>query len=178
MKHFFMLVAVLIFASCATYPAVKAPRSSQWATAITMEGVPNLHQVDAQLYRSGQPTAAGMKQLQAAGIKTVINLRYYNDDTEEIAGTQMKRIDLATPTWKPNKNDANEFLRVISQSENGPFLVHCHHGSDRTGAFCAYYRIHKQHWSAEAAIDEMLHGGYGFHRIWKNLPTWVKQHVE
>ena len=176
MKRFCMLLITLLSASCATSPARKDPRPPQWARAIAMDGVPNLHRVDAQLYRSGQPTADGMKQLQAAGIKTVINLGYYNNDADEMAGTQMKRIDLATHTWKPSKTDADEFLRVISQSENGPFLIHCHHGSDRTGAFCAYYRMHVQHWSAAAAIDEMEHGDYGFHLIWQNIPVWVKQH--
>ena len=178
MKDFLILLSVLLMASCATFPERKGSRPQQWAKAVAMEGVPNLHQVDAHLYRSGQPTLEGMKQLQAAGIKTVINLRYYHDDADVIAGTKLRRIDLATHTHAPNKHDADEFLRIVSHPENGPFLIHCHHGSDRTGAFCAYYRMHKLHWSPEAAIDEMLHGGYGFHLIWQNLPTWVKHHVE
>ena len=43
------------------------------------------------------------------------------------------------------------------------------HGSDRTGTACAAYRVVVQGWSKEQAIDEMLHGDYGFHTIWDDL---------
>ena len=47
-------------------------------------------------------------------------------------------------------------------SHEGPVLVHCKHGADRTGCIVALYRIVFQSWSKEAAIDEMHNGGYGF----------------
>lgn len=46
-----------------------------------------------------------------------------------------------------------------------PIIFHCHHGSDRTGAVCALYRIVFQNVSKEDAIREMIEGEYGFHRI-------------
>lgn len=39
---------------------------------------------------------------------------------------------------------------------------------------CAVYRIAVQGWTKEAAIREMRQGGYGFHRIWGNLPNWIE----
>ena len=41
------------------------PRPSHWAPPLQREGLPNLHQVTPMLYRGGQPTAAGMRQLKA-----------------------------------------------------------------------------------------------------------------
>lgn len=46
-------------------------------------------------------------------------------------------------------------------------VVHCWHGSDRTGAVIAAYRIVQQGWSQHDAIDEMINGGYGFHPIFQ-----------
>ena len=53
----------------------KAARPGKWAVPMTLAGVPNLHKVSDGLYRSAQPTAEGMTNLVALGIKTVVNLR-------------------------------------------------------------------------------------------------------
>jgi protein tyrosine/serine phosphatase len=39
----------------------------------------------------------------------------------------------------------------------------------------ALYRIAVQGWSKEAALDEMIQGGYGFHPVWHNLRRYVMQ---
>jgi len=55
-----------------------------------------------------------------------------------------------------------------------PVFVHCEHGADRTGIACAAYRIVVQGWSKQQAIDEMVNGGYGFHRVWGNLIDFIR----
>ena len=57
--------------------------------------------------------------------------------------------------------------------EMQPVLVHCKHGSDRTGMMVAVYRVVVQGWEKGAAVDEMTHGGYGFHAVWENLQDYV-----
>ncbi|MBC7739269.1 MAG: protein-tyrosine-phosphatase, partial [Candidatus Saccharibacteria bacterium] len=52
--------------------------------------------------------------------------------------------------------------------------VHCHHGADRTGLIVALYRLIAQGWSRDAAIAELIEGGYGFHPIWANIPRYVQ----
>lgn len=66
------------------------------------------------------------------------------------------------------------FLKIVKNSKRTPVLVHCQHGSDRTGTMCAIYRIVFQGWSKEKAIQEMTQGNYGFHKIWVNLPKWIE----
>ena len=39
----------------------------------------------------------------------------------------------------------------------------------------AVYRIAVQGWSKAEAIREMTEGGFGFHRTWSNLPTWIQK---
>src|SRR4030042_1300549 len=63
---------VLIFGVRAGGPATATSRPDYWATPLQRKGLPNLHQVTPTLYRGAQPTAVGMRQLQAIGIKTVL----------------------------------------------------------------------------------------------------------
>jgi protein tyrosine/serine phosphatase len=154
-------------------PADTSVRPENWAEPITLEGVPNLHRLTDFLYRSEQPTALGFKNLEKLGIRTVINLRYFNDDEDEAKGTslQLKRIKMLT--WRAGDDHVIEVMRLLRQKENGPFLIHCQHGADRTGLMSAMYRMLEQNWSAQQALDELVGGGYGFHSMWKNIKSYV-----
>ncbi|NQU75584.1 MAG: hypothetical protein HQ546_04615 [Planctomycetes bacterium] len=55
-----------------------------WAQPLTCPGVPNFHRVSPALYHGAQPTAEGMKNLEAMGIKTIVNLRTLHGDRDEI----------------------------------------------------------------------------------------------
>jgi len=154
-------------------PAAASARPANWAEAIELEGVPNLHRLTEQLYRSEQPSALGFKNLEKLGIRTVINLRYFNDDADEAEGTklQLKRVKILT--WRAGDGHVVEVMRMLRQPENGPFLIHCQHGADRTGLMSAMYRMLEQNWTAQEALDELVDGGYGFHSMWKNIKRYV-----
>ena len=72
-----------------------------------------------------------------------------------------------------DEDDILEGLRIILQAD-GPVLVHCQHGADRTGTLMAAYRMVVQGWPREAAIKEMLEGDYGYHAVWGNLITLLE----
>ncbi len=139
-----------------------------------MAGVGNLHKINEGLYRSAQPTREGMKNLEKMGIKTVINLRAFHSDSNEIRGTTLLNDALSVKTWHIEDEDVIRVLRTIRKKENGPFLIHCLHGADRTGVMSALYRIVVQGWTKEDALKEMVDGGYGFHPVWTNIITYVK----
>lgn len=150
-------------------------RPSNWAEPITLAGVPNLHKITDNLYRSAQPTTEGMKNLSAFGIKTVINLRNSHSDLDEICNLPLtaKRIEIFAGNLKDEY--VTEFLSIVDDSTAYPILVHCQHGADRTGALCAMYRILRQGWTPDEAIDELKNGGYGFHPIWNNIPIFIRE---
>ena len=120
----------------------------------------NLYQIDSGVYRSEQPSKEGFKALEKYGIGEVLNLRNRHSDDDEAKGTSEKQLIQA--------------LRII-KNRKAPIVFHCHHGSDRTGAVCAFYRIIFQNVSKEDAIHEMTEGGYGFHRIYKNIIRRIKE---
>lgn len=164
--------------SVAPTPAVAAPQASRpahWAEPIQLEGVPNLHRISETLYRSEQPTAEGFRNLEKLGIRTVINLRYFNDDEQEARGTALNLRRVKILTWRAGDRHVVEVMRMLREEENGPFLIHCQHGADRTGLMSAMYRILEQDWTREEALAELVDGGYGFHKMWKNIKRYVSE---
>ncbi len=156
-------------------------RPQAWAPRIApdLAGVPNLYRVTADLYRSAQPDAAGLRNLGTLGIRAVLSLRQTVSDTPLAEGTGLKlyRVPMKS-RYVAEKNGAKvvQAMRDLREGMTlGPVLVHCHHGADRTGLIAALWRILYEGWTVQAAIDEMIEGGYGFHPIWSNIPRYLRK---
>ena len=167
----FLLIILII---CSPALADVPNRPSAWAVPIQLSGVPNLHKINDNLYRSAELTRQGMKNLKTLGIKTVINLRAFYYDTDEIRGTGLLDEELSVKPWHIEDEDVIRVLKIIRQKDNGPYLIYCQYGADRTGVMSAIYRIVEQGWSKDEAIEEMVYGGYGFHPMWLNIIRYVK----
>jgi tyrosine-protein phosphatase SIW14 len=172
--------AILLFlsVSCSPAPQLK-PRNSHWTKPSKHEGLGNFYEVTSNLYRGSQPDQRGFQTLSAIGIRTIVNLRIINHDTDEIqkAGLDKARFNLERIpmfSWRLRDKDIVQFLKIAIDPGKQPVFVHCQHGSDRTGAMIAAYRMVIQGWTAEQAIAEMTGNKYGFHKIWWNLPRHIK----
>ena len=87
-----------------------------------------------------------------------------------------RRIEIFTANMKDKYVD--EFLSIVDDTNAVPVLVHCQHGADRTGTMCAMYRILREGWTVDDAIDEMKNGGFGYHSVWGNLPRFIRKSAE
>jgi len=163
---------VLVNAAVASESAPSRPAS--WAQPVKLDGVPNMYKINDSLYRSAQPTALGMKHLKQLGIKTVVNLRSFHSDRNEIGKTGLGYEHVYMKAWHPERQDIVRFLKIVTDPSRTPVLVHCLHGADRTGTMMAIYRIVVQGWTKEAAVREMTEGGYNFHALFDNLPQWIE----
>jgi len=168
-----LLIFVLSVLGCALN-VVKSNRPVQWATPVQLRGAANLYKVTDYLYRSEQPINEGMQNLEKLGIKTIINLRSFYSDSGQIKGTGLRVEELSVNAWHIEDVDVVRVLRIIRKRENGPFLIHCSHGADRVGVMVAMFRVVEQGWTKEDAIEEMVNGGYGFHRFWFRIVGYVK----
>lgn len=148
-------------------------RPAEWLQPFQLEGVPNLHKVSNDLYRSAQPTGEGMSNLKKLGVETIVNLRSFHSDRAKIGNTGLAYEHIYMKAWHPEQKEIIRFLRIVTNPKRTPALVHCQHGADRTGTMTAVYRITVQGWSKEEAIREMKDGGFGFHGIWQNLVAWI-----
>lgn len=130
------------------------------ATAL---GLPqNYHQVSADLYRSAQPDSAQMQALEQSGIKTVLNLRQWNDDGSEAKGTNLVLRRVPMNAAVINDDIVVSALREIRFAQK-PMLVHCWHGSDRTGLIVAMYRLVFEHAAKADVLAELRKPEYGYH---------------
>jgi protein tyrosine/serine phosphatase len=170
---------------CATAaPIAASPRPASWANSVAASpGLPNLHRVNATLYRSAQPSREGFVRLDShvsltsgdPPIKTVVSLRAFKDDSALVTASSALRFEeISFKTWHPEDEDVVKFLRIATTPALQPVLVHCRHGSDRTGTMVAVYRIVVEGWTRAEAADEMVHGGFGFHPMWQNLLRYIE----
>lgn len=159
--------------------AANVARPPTWAHPLDLPGVPNFHKVSDNLYRGAQPSAEGMDQLKKLGIKTVVNLRSFHSDRDEIADTGLAYEHIQMKTWDPDTEDVVRFLQIVTNSNRTPVFIHCQRGADRTGLMCATYRIAVQGWSRNEAMEEMTKGGFGFYSGWQDLVDYLlKLHVD
>ena len=153
----FLFVSSICFAQKADYEAIHSRYFKK------------LYRLNDSIYRSEQPSKKGFKQLEASGIKTILNLRRLKDDNKKAKGTQLRLEHIPMRTAHLTEADIVNALGVIQKSEK-PVLVHCWHGSDRTGTIIAAYRMVFENWSKERAISEFRRDNFGYHeRKYPNL---------
>jgi len=137
-------------------------------------GLSNFYRISDTLYRSAQPSEAGFGSLKRLGLNTIVSLRAFHDDRDRARGQDLNLVHIRVQAWDPEKEELLKFLRTCLDASSWPVLVHCKHGSDRTGSFVAAYRIVVQGWTHQDALNEMLQPRFGFHSVFKNLVPWVK----
>lgn len=133
------------------------------AEAKKKEDLPNFHEVHPYLYRSGEPTEAGMKKLKEMGVKTVIDLRAPSEmhfDEDKVAKELgLKYIRLVMTSAPPTEKQVDTLLSTIKEAKEdnskGSVLVHCAHGSDRTGCMIGIWRVTQEDWDYDTAYKEM-----------------------
>lgn len=159
--------ALFIFVSFILYA------QADTAVLITELPVSNMYKIDDGLYRGGQPGSEAFYAMEGFGISEVLNLRYYHSDDDEAVQSNIILHRVKMNAHHIKDEDIIAALRII-QNRQGPLLVHCMHGSDRTGVICAMYRIIFQNWSKQEAIEELMTPKFGHHKIYANIPRYIK----
>lgn len=174
MKGLIIALALLI-AGCAQVQAEQPRvRPAEWAQPIIGTELGNFYKVSEELYRSRQPDDEEMLALQKMGIRSILNLREYHNDYGEAAHTDIKLYRVAMNAGEIDDALVAKALDDIAAAPK-PMLIHCWHGSDRTGAIVAMYRMVFQDWPRERAIDEFLNGGYGYHKsFYPNIERYLE----
>ena len=113
--------------------------------------------------------------MEKLGIKTIVNLRSFHSDRDELEDTALAYEHIRMEAWDPEEEEVETFLKIATDPDKQPVFVHCQHGADRTGAMVAVYRIVVENWDKEKAINEMQNGPFGFHKIFSGLPTFIEE---
>jgi tyrosine-protein phosphatase SIW14 len=149
-------------------------RPSDWAKKINGSKILDLYVLNDSIYRSEQPGNIDFTLIESIGIKSVLSLREFHQDSDLINGFKLNLFNVKINPYYFGDIEIVEALKILKNSPK-PILIHCNIGGDRTGTVIAMYRIIYQNWTKEKAIQEMKEGGYGFHWIFLNMPRYINK---
>jgi len=128
----------------------------------TIGRLKNAYKIDEGIYRSEQPDQNDFIALEKMGLSEVLNVRRLVKDDKKARKTELKLHHISMKAGDMKERDVIKALKIINDRK-GPLLIHCWHGSDRTGMLVAMYRLVFQNWAKDDAIHEMTKGNFGFH---------------
>jgi tyrosine-protein phosphatase SIW14 len=136
--------------------------------AADIRGVPNFRAVNDRVYRGGQPSAEGFRNLAAMGIKTVVDLQEKSDRSHAehklVKSLGMHYVNIPMKGMHTPKDKQIE--RALKELHSGdPVFIHCKRGADRTGMVVACYRIEHDNWSREQALNEARANGMSWYQF-------------
>ena len=111
-------------------------------------------QYNDKLYRGGDILSReGAESLKALGIKTIIAVTP-NDQGRALAKEfGFKLVEIPFGWYDLKKEHLDKFLAAV-ESSPAPIYVHCFGGDLRAAILIAHYRIHREGWPFEKALDE------------------------
>jgi protein tyrosine/serine phosphatase len=129
------------------------------------------------LYRSGQPSPAGLGRLiHDYDIRTVVCFRDVEEGKTTVPPEQWEEsfcarlgvnyVRLPLRVWShkdgviPADENVQRFREIMADRKNHPVLIHCYRGVHRTGTYTAIYRMERQGWSNADAMEELKALGY------------------
>lgn len=165
-------IAAQTQATCREVPALSPQTQS------APRGVSNFGQVTPTLFRGGQPSAEGYRELRQLGVEMVVSFRHERGENalerREVEAQGMHFVSLPWHAWEvPSDEDVRRFLGLLATNPNTKVFVHCQQGRDRTGAMIALYRVAMDHWCPASAVSEMR--AYHYHHFFfPQLETYVE----
>ncbi len=139
--------------------------------------LPNFHPVAPGIWRGAAPTDAGLRQLKAMGVKTIIDLRIAPKTVKKegvyARALGFRWINLPMGSDPPTSKQVSTLLTALKLAPSEPVFVHCQHGADRTGCMIGIFRETQQGWTFMQAYREMRQDG--FDPRWTRLREAVQQ---
>lgn len=171
-----LYMTIFLTSLSGAYASAQPETVTQQAAKFVPEStVDNFYQVSEELYRSGQPGAPQMQELEQRGIKSILNLRNFHTDDAEAKGTMLNLFHVPMEAGRFTEPQLITALKIMKDAPK-PIVVHCWHGSDRTGLMVAMYRMVFQNWSKEAALAELKQPEFGYHQwAYYNIIQYIEQ---
>ena len=136
------------------------------------EEIHNFLALSETLFTGGMPKEEQLSDAAQRGMEMVINLAPHTvldalpNEAELVTSLGMQYINIPVIWITPTKDGLDRFMDVMDENKDKKILVHCQ-ANFRATAFMALYRILRQGWNADDAME-------GMHQIWdtEDYPIW------
>jgi protein tyrosine/serine phosphatase len=121
----------------------------------------NFHQVCNEVYRANQPSPSHLKSYKDKGIKAVLNLRGFTQQSyalfEEDSCKNLGLDLISVPFSGSSAPQPEKLLEIIDLMDKipKPFVLHCKSGADRAGLVSAMYLIVQKKLSVTEAKKQL-----------------------
>jgi protein tyrosine phosphatase (PTP) superfamily phosphohydrolase (DUF442 family) len=137
-----------------------------------LEEIYNFLALSDDLFTGGMPKAGQLTDAAQKGVEVVINLAPHDvhdalpDEAELVNSLGMQYVNIPVNWNTPTEDGLERFMDAMDANNGRKILVHCQ-ANFRATAFVSMYRILRQGWKAEHALQVM-------HRIWDEdaYPVW------
>ncbi|HEX7277672.1 MAG TPA: dual specificity protein phosphatase family protein [Acidimicrobiales bacterium] len=136
--------------------------ASWWAQGTTSAvpvddviGISNLTAVDGRVWRGAAPSEEGYRNLAAAGVTTIVDLRAEDGieaDAQLVSELGMRLVSIPIRDGQAPSSDKVEQFLAAARASEGTVFVHCGAGVGRTGAMVGAYLVSQ----AEAGRGDAL----------------------
>ena len=121
----------------------------------------NFHQICDDAYRASQPSSSNLKSYKDKGIKAVLNLRgftqqsyaLFEEDSCKKLGLELISVPLSS-SFAPQSEKLLEIIGIMEEIPK-PFVLHCKSGADRAGLVSAIYLIVQKKLSVAEAKKQL-----------------------
>jgi uncharacterized protein (TIGR01244 family) len=133
--------------------------------------ITNYLPLSERLATAGQPTAAQIAEIAAAGYQVVINLALHDgdyalaDEAGAVRAAGMEYIHIPVQWERPTRADLLRFFEVMDAHRDERVFVHCAMNM-RVSVFVALYRVLRLGWEPARAMQDVA-------RIWQPNETWA-----
>ena len=134
--------------------------TAQGPVKSTLPGATNVTRVDATIACGGATTTEAFPELKKQGFTSIINLRREAEPGADIPGAKaaaatagLKYIHIPVDSANPSSEDADAFLKAVTNRENHPAYIHCA-SANRVGAMWLIKRVVVDRWTVERATAE------------------------
>jgi uncharacterized protein (TIGR01244 family) len=136
------------------------------------EGIYNWRRLDDRITTSGQPTEEQLADIQALGVKHIVNLGLHThekalpDEAASVSRLGMEYIHIPVDFENPTEQDFEQFCAVMGQLKDVSVHVHCI-ANARVSAF--FYRYRRD----VLGMDE-THTRAEMEAVWQPKGVWVE----
>ncbi len=149
--------------------------STDPATPLESESIPNLYRVTPTLYSGGQPhNDAAFTHLQSLGVKTIISVDGITPDVATAKRFGMRYVHLPVGYDGIKRRDALVIAKAADTLDQ-PVFIHCHHGQHRGPTAAALAVMIADGWSNEQAVAWMEQAGTSLHYegLYRSVETFA-----